>query len=99
MLLDRRANVAQTIADQRLIERPPQTGFGHFEQPSGLGLDLSHRVGPGRVADEPIQHRSDVDADDISFAQPCRSRDTVYDHLVERGAYGAGKRRRGTAMV
>src|SRR5208337_3629647 len=88
VLLDRRPNVSDRVADLRLLDALVQRGLGHLEQlPQFRGQLLAHRHRDRSVSVIPVKHNSAVDGNDISrFQRPLFRWDPVHDLFIDRSA-------------
>ncbi len=94
MRLNRGRNVPSPISFPHLIDPEKEGLAGDVYQVLGLGRNLTHRDSQRRVAHEPINNGTAVDADDVSFPQPALPWDRMHQ-LVVHADRGRGRIREG----
>jgi len=87
VLLDVEPDLAEVFARLDLLDANLQTLGGDGDELLGLVGDLADREHPAGVAVVTLDDASHVDVDDVTLGEDrVRRRDTVTDHLVDRGA-------------
>ncbi len=86
MLLNRGTDIAEVPAGSHLIDGQVETFAGRVDQLLRPGGDFAHRHGDGAVADEPVEDRTEIEADDVALLHPGAARNAMNDHVIDRGA-------------
>jgi hypothetical protein len=89
--LDGPAYVAQVTALAALLDGALQALLGDADELEEFGVNLAHRHGRRRVADEAVQGRADVNREDVALPERVVGREAVDDLLVDGGADGVGE--------
>src|SRR5262249_43516831 len=61
---------------------------GDLDQPFGAARDRTHGIHPAGVAVPAVEDEGDVDVDDVALLERLLARNTVADHVIDRGAGG-----------
>src|SRR6185369_17867084 len=82
MLLDRGADVTEVTTGTHLLDRQIEAFLrGPHEDIGAIG-DVADADRNGRVADESVEDRSEVEPDDVAFLKLGAVGDAVNDHVV-----------------
>ena len=99
MLLHRRSDVAEVTAGTHLIDGELQALPRRRHQLVRAWRHFANRHCDRPVADEPVEHRAEVETDDVSLLQLCPIGDAVHDDVVDRRTDHRGIRRKAHRAV
>src|SRR5690606_11644962 len=91
VLLDRVRDVGDPAAQPGGGDAGPQRGLGDLEQRRDLAGDRADGHRDRGVAVPPVDDRTAVDGDHVTLGEDPVVGDAVDDHVVDRGAQGAGE--------
>ena len=81
-------DVADVVADARLLDPGVARLLADVEQPPRLVGDLTHGERVGAVGDQAVECDADVDRDQVAVVDAVVARDPVDDHRVRGDARG-----------